>query len=65
MPPKIKQLIKALKKAGFVNRGGKGSHRNFVHPKVNKPVTISGKPGADALSYQEMEVKKAIKESKK
>ena len=65
MPPKIKQLIKKLERAGFVNRGGKGSHRNFVHPKVAKPVTISGKVGDDVLHYQEMDVKKAIKESKK
>jgi predicted RNA binding protein YcfA (HicA-like mRNA interferase family) len=65
MPPKIKQLIKELENAGFVNRGGKGSHRNFVHPKVAKPVTISGKVGDDALRYQERDVKKAIKESKK
>jgi predicted RNA binding protein YcfA (HicA-like mRNA interferase family) len=65
MPPKIKQLIKDLERAGFVNRGGKGSHRNFVHPGVSKPITISGKLGDDALPYQERDVKKAIKESKK
>ena len=65
MPPKIKQLIKELENAGFVDRGGKGSHRNFVHPKVAKPVTISGKVGDDALRYQERDVKKAIEESKK
>ena len=65
MPPKIKQLIKELENAGFVNKGGKGSHRNFVHPKVAKPVTISGKVGDDALRYQERDVKKAIEESKK
>ncbi len=65
MPPKIKQLIKELEKAGFINRGGKGIHRNFVHPKVAKPVTISGKLGDDALHYQERDVKKAIEESKK
>lgn len=65
MPPNIKQLIKELERAGFVNRGGKGSHRNFVHPKVEKPVTISGKLGNDALSYQVREVIKAIEESKK
>jgi len=65
MPPKIKQLIKELENAGFVNRGGKGSHRNFVHPKVAKPVTISGKVGDDALRYQERDVRKAIEESKK
>jgi len=65
MPPEIKQLIKDLERAGFVNRGGKGSHRNFVHPKVTKPITISGKLGDDALPYQERDVNKAIEESKK
>ena len=65
MPPEIKQLIKDLERAGFVNRGGKGSHRNFVHPKVTKPITISGKLGDDALPYQESDVNKAIEESKK
>jgi len=65
MSPKIKQLIKDLERAGFLNRGGKGSHRNFVHPKVTKPITISGKLGDDALPYQERDVKKAIEESKK
>ena len=48
-----------------MNRGGKGSHRNFVHPKVTKPITISGNLGDDALPYQEKDVKKAIEESKK
>jgi len=65
MPPKIKQLIKELERAGFINRGGKGSHRNFVHPKVVKPVAISEKVGDDALKYQERDVKKAIEESTK
>ncbi len=29
MPPKIRELIAALNRAGFSDRGGKGSHRNF------------------------------------
>jgi predicted RNA binding protein YcfA (HicA-like mRNA interferase family) len=33
MPRKIRELIKELEDAGFVNRGGKGSHRNFLHEK--------------------------------
>ncbi|MDP3089827.1 MAG: type II toxin-antitoxin system HicA family toxin [Nitrospira sp.] len=53
------------KQAGFVNRGGKGSHRNFVHPKATKPVTISGKPGEDAKHYQVRAVQLAIEEAKK
>ena len=65
MPRKIRALIKDLESGGFVNRGGRGDHRNFVHPNVAKPVTIDGKPGSDAKHYQERAVKAAIKESKK
>ncbi len=65
MPPKVRDLIAELEHAGFVDRGGKGSHRNFVHPKVKRPVTISGQPGDDAKHYQLRAVKLAIEESKK
>ena len=64
MPRKVRELIADLEAAGFVERGGKGSHRNFAHPRVAKPVTISGRPGDDAKAYQERAVKKAIEESK-
>ncbi len=63
MPRKIRELIADLESAGFKNRGGKGSHRNFVHSKITKPVTISGKLGDDAKKYQERAVAKAIKET--
>ena len=63
MPPKVRQLIAQLEKAGFENRGGKGSHRNFVHPRVPRPITISGKLGADAKKYQERAVQRAIEDS--
>lgn len=59
MPRKIRQLIADLESAGFVNRGGKGSHRNFTHYKGLR-VTISGNPGQDAKPYQERDVKRAI-----
>ena len=65
MPPKVKELVKALEKAGFRDRGGKGSHRNFVHPNVSKPVTISGKLGDDARKYQIRAVDKAVQEAEK
>ena len=65
MPRKIKQLIRELEKAGFVNRGGKGSHRNFVHPELSKPITISGKLNDDVKQYQERTVKSALKELEK
>lgn len=65
MPPKVRELISELERAGFVNRGGKGNHRNFVHPNVVKPVTISGNPGDDAKHYQLRAVQLAIEEATK
>ncbi len=66
MPRKIKALIKDLKKAGFSQvTGGKGSHRKFVHGKVEGFALISGKEGDDAKPYQEKHVKQKIEESKK
>ena len=64
MPRKVRELIADLEAAGFVERGGKGSHRNYVHPQVSRPVTISGRPGDDAKAYQERAVRKAIEEAK-
>ncbi|MGH9769377.1 MAG: type II toxin-antitoxin system HicA family toxin [Blastocatellia bacterium] len=61
MPRKIRELIKELEEAGFVNRGGKGSHRNYEHPKGVR-ITISGQLGDDVKPYQEREVKKKIQE---
>ncbi len=63
MPRKVRQLIADLEQAGFINRGGKGSHRNFEHPRGQR-VTLSGGPGADARHYQEREVKRKIQESR-
>ena len=64
MPPKIRDLIGELERAGFENRGGKGSHRNFVHPDVSNPVTISGKLGDDAKHYQVRAVRRVLQEMK-
>ena len=65
MLPKVRDLIAELERAGFVSRGGKGSHRNFVHPNVQKPVTVSGKLGDDAKHYLVRAVRLALEESKK
>ena len=65
MPLKIRELIAKLERAGFMHRGGKGSHRNFIHPNVSEPITISGKPGDDAKHYQVRAVRRAIEESNK
>jgi predicted RNA binding protein YcfA (HicA-like mRNA interferase family) len=63
MPPKIRELIADLERAGFISRGGKGSHRNFVHPSVTEPVTVSGKLGDDAKPYQIKAVRRAIEDA--
>lgn len=61
MPRKIRELIRDLESAGFANRGGKGSHRNYEHAKGVR-ITISGQLGDDAKPYQEREVKQKIQE---
>ena len=63
MPRKIRELIRDLEEADFANRGGKGSHRNYEHPQGMR-VTVSGRLGDDAKSYQEREVKRVIEESR-
>lgn len=63
MPRKIRELIRDLEQAGFAIRGGKGSHRNYEHPRGMR-VTVSGQLGDDAKPYQEREVKRVIEESR-
>lgn len=63
MPRKVRELIRDLERAGFVNRGGKGSHRNFMHPRGLR-ITVSGNPGADAKRYQERDVEQALRETR-
>jgi predicted RNA binding protein YcfA (HicA-like mRNA interferase family) len=58
----VKQL-RLLENRGFVNRSGKGSHRNFTHPRVARPVTISDNDGDDAKKYQEKAIKAAKAEA--
>jgi predicted RNA binding protein YcfA (HicA-like mRNA interferase family) len=63
MPKKIRELIQALKSAGFTEYSGKGSHRKFKHPALPGFLTLSGNPGADAHSYQEKMIIRAIREA--
>jgi predicted RNA binding protein YcfA (HicA-like mRNA interferase family) len=64
VPKKIRELMRILKRAGFVDRGGKGSHHNFTHPCGTK-LTLSGKPSDDAKHYQEKAVERAVQEAKR
>jgi predicted RNA binding protein YcfA (HicA-like mRNA interferase family) len=63
MPRKVRDLIADLKNAGFVDRGGKGSHRNFVHIQGIR-ITISGGLGDDAKPYQEKALRQALEQVK-
>jgi len=63
MPPKVRELKAALRKAGFVSRSGKGSHTRWKHPLLpSVRVTIAGNDGDDARPYQEDEVREALQD---
>ena len=64
MPKKIRELIRSLKMAGFVDRGGRGSHRNFIHSS-GIVVTLSGHPGDDAKPYQIKVIEEKIEETQR
>lgn len=51
-----------LRKSGFTEVPGKGSHTNWIHPFYTGKLTVSGKDGNDAKRYQEKDVQKAIDE---
>lgn len=63
MPRKVRELIRDLERAGFVNRGGKGSHRNYLHPRGIR-ITISGGLGDDIKPYQERDAARALREAR-
>ncbi|MGF1517640.1 MAG: type II toxin-antitoxin system HicA family toxin [Nodosilinea sp.] len=57
MPKKVRELKKALLKAGFTWSPGKGSHTRWRHNLLpDYPLTMSGKDGDAAKSYLEKEV---------
>ena len=62
MPKKIRELKQILRKSGFIEITGKGSHTNWTHPNYLGKLTISGQDSADAKRYQEKDVDLAIQE---
>ncbi len=58
MPRKLFQLLADLAKSGFINRGGKGSHRNYEHPCGHR-ITVSVHKG-EAKPYQQRDIEEAI-----
>lgn len=65
MPKKVRELKAILLKAGFTYESAKGSHTKWSHPLIIGKLTLSGKDGADAKSYQERDVREAVKRIQK
>ncbi len=42
MPKKIRGLKQLLRKAGFEELSGKGSHTNWIHPLYPGKITVAG-----------------------
>ena len=61
MPKTIRELKALLKKSGFKEFTGKGSHTKWLHPRYPGRITLSGKDSNDAKIYQEKEILAAIK----
>lgn len=65
VPRKIRDLLKDLRKAGFVLvSGGKGSHRKFSAKDGQIVTIIPGRDGDDAKPYLERQVQDKINEIK-
>ena len=58
MPKKLALLLQQLANAGFRNRGGKGSHRNYTHPSGYN-ITVSVHAG-EAKPWAQRKIEEAI-----
>lgn len=52
MPRKVKDMLKIIKKDGWVLSHQVGSHRQFTHPTKTGKVTISGHRDSDDVPIQ-------------
>lgn len=58
MPKKLRVLLSGLAKAGYIDRGGHGSHRNYEHACGHR-LTVSIHQG-EAKNYQQRDIEEAI-----
>jgi predicted RNA binding protein YcfA (HicA-like mRNA interferase family) len=56
----IRELKADLRRAGFVERPGKGSHTVWQHPKLANSLTLAVGDRDDALLHQEKDVRLAL-----
>lgn len=64
MPKKVGELKNILRKAGFKESSGKGSHTKWSHPLLPGKIVLSGRDGSDAKPYQEKDIDRALKRLK-
>lgn len=65
MPRKLRELKADLRRAGFFDQPGKGSHVKWIHSVHHSIiVTLSGNDSDDAQRYQEKQIRSAIAKSR-
>jgi predicted RNA binding protein YcfA (HicA-like mRNA interferase family) len=47
MPLKVREVIRLLEQAGWVEMRSKGSHRHFKHPEHKFVITVPGQDGKE------------------
>lgn len=47
MPMKVREVVRLLEKAGWIEMRSKGSHRNFRHPDRQSVITVPGNDGKE------------------
>ncbi len=57
MPRKIRELRSDLRRAGFAEEPGRGSHVGWRHPLLPDKFTLAGGEGDDAKPYQEKQLR--------
>jgi len=60
MPRKKRDIRRDYRAAGFHEREGKGDHVVYSHPSVRKHYAVDGKDSADALPYDERNLRQAL-----
>lgn len=60
MPRRIRELKADLRRVGFRERPGKGSHTVWTHPLLPYILTLSGSNNDEARPYQEKDVRGAL-----
>jgi hypothetical protein len=62
MPRKKRDIRRDYRAAGFQERQGKGDHTVYSHPFLQRHYAVDGRDGADALPYDERNLRRALQE---